>query len=125
MKYVSIALFLFFLQVSMAVINATGILPTNLQPATEWFEAVDDNQWADQDYVQGEIGESEIGLGDFVKGTIKFVEAFGLGIVWFPYTLERFGITSPFIYYFGLPVYILYFLAIAQFISNRGTKGMR
>jgi len=125
MKYLSIVLFLFMIQVSISVINGIGILHSELQPQAEWFDAIDNEQLANESYIQGEVSADSFGFGDFIKGFWYFIKAVGLGIISIPYTLGIFGLRSPFIYYFSIPVYFLYFLAVAQFLANRGTKSMR
>jgi len=125
MKYLSIVMFLFCLHVSLAVINATDIFSTTVTPQNSWFDDIDDNRLADEEYVQSQVDtDVSFGFGDFVKGIYYFVKALGWGILSVPYTLQIFGMQSPFIYYFSLPIYIIYFIAIAQFISNRATKSM-
>lgn len=124
MKYLSLVLFIFCLHISMSAINAVGFLHSNQQPLTNWFEQVDDSSLANASYVQGTVNTDSFGFGDFVKALFYFVLAFGFGIIAVPYTLAGFGLQAPFIYYFSLPIYILYLLAIAQFIGNRGTRGM-
>ncbi len=125
MKYLNIATFLFCLHVSLAILNATGVYSTELTPQTSWFDDVNDQELADANYAQSQVGQTiDYSLGDVVKGIFYFVKALGWGILSIPYTFQIFGVQAPFTYYFSLPVYIMYFLAIAQFISNRATKGM-
>ena len=129
MRYLSFVLFLFFIQLSLAVVNATDILQTEYQEQSDWFQDVNQKELADESYVQSQISPNveSFGFGDFIKGILYFVKAVGWGIISVPYTLNQFGITysNPLNYLFSLPIYFLYFLAIAQFISNRATKTMR
>lgn len=127
MKYLSIVLFIFFIHVSMAIVNTTGILSVEYQEQEDWFDDVKDDRLKDESYVQSQVSTSaeSFGFGDFIKGILYFVRAVGWGIISVPYTLGIFGLEYPYNYYFGLPVYFLYFLAIAQFIANRSTKTMR
>lgn len=125
MKYLKITMFFFLLQVSISVINALAIVDIEYQAQDDWFSSIDDEQLADESYVQGNLDTtSDFGFGDFIKGMWYFVKALGLGIISVPYTLGLFGLRAPFVYYFSVPVYFLYFLAIAQFIANRATKSM-
>lgn len=124
MRYVSIALFVFFLHISMALLNASQLTIVTKQTSSDWFDQTE--AMLDNTYDYTEVSSTyDFGFGDFIKGMWYFVQTFGFGIIWVPRTLQMFGIISPFSYYFSLPVYIIYVLGIAQFISNRNTKGMR
>jgi hypothetical protein len=113
------------IHVSGAVVNTLNFLDTQtLSPATEWFTTIDNNQLADESYVKSEVDTNTFGFGDFIKGIFYFVVAVGGGIIYVPYTLSSFGLQAPFVYYFSVPVYMLYFLALAQFIANRSTTVM-
>lgn len=126
MRFVVIALFIFSIQVSASLINSLGIMHYGVQPMDEWFNKVNSQQIEEETYSQGAVtsGSSDFGFGDFVKGLFYFIASFALGVIAVPYTLAQFGLTSPYIYIFSLPVYLIYFLAIAQFLANRGIKTM-
>lgn len=123
-KYYSLALFIFVLHVSMAVINATGVFPMAKQPMSEWFDKVNDDQLANEEYVQSSVSSTSVWgtIADFVKGLFYFIVALGLGIIAVPYTLGIFGMVAPFTYYFSLPFYLIYLVALAQIIANRAGK---
>lgn len=124
MKFYSLALFLFLLHVSMAIVNATAIFPMSKQPMTEWFDKVNDDQLSDEEYMQSSVSSTSVwgGIADFVKGLFYFILALGIGIIAVPYTLSIFGMIAPFTYYFSLPFYLIYIIAVAQLIANRATK---
>lgn len=124
MKFYSLALFLFLIHVSMAITNATDIFPMSRQPMTEWFDKVNDDQLADEEYMQSSVSSTSVfgAIADFVKGLFYFILALGLGIIAVPYTLSTFGLVAPFTYYFSLPFYLIYIIAVAQLIANRATK---
>lgn len=125
MKYFAIALLFFLIQCSASIVNATFIFTTVVQPQSDWIASVDKQQLANASYVQGDLSQTtNFGFGDFVKGIFYFVEAAGLGIISVPYTLSNFGMQSPFTYFFSVPVYFMYFLAIAQFVANRSMRSM-
>lgn len=126
MRFLGIVLFVFCLHVSIALVNSTGVFYSEVQAKSDWFIEIDDDSLADESYVQSQLGTTtdSYGVGDFVKGLWYFVKAFGWGIIAVPYSLGMFGLKAPFTYLVSLPVYLLYFLAIAQWISNRGTRNM-
>lgn len=126
MRYISIALLLLCIHVSGAFFNATSIFAPNMQTADNWFTKIDSNSIKDEEYIQSEAESSWISTaGDMAKGLFYFIITFAAGIVWVPFTMQSFGLTSPYIYYMSIPIYALYFLGIAQWISNRATKTMR
>jgi len=125
MRYLSVVVFIFCIHVSLAGLNAYGIYSTEVTPQQSWFNDVNADQLADAEYVQSQVENNvDFGFGDFIKGIFYFIAAVGWGVFAIPYTLSAFGVPPPFTYYFSLPVYFMYFIAIAQFLSNRGTKGM-
>jgi hypothetical protein len=126
MKYVAIALLVFLISVAAAFVNEIGLFNSSVQPQSDWFGNVDQAQIAGQEYNPGTVSDTgvDFGFGDFVKGLWYFIKAVGLAIVGIPYILASFGLKSPFIYIMSVPVYLIYIIGIAQFISNRGLKGM-
>lgn len=123
MRFVEIAILLFLLQVSFAIVNATGIYDTQLQPQNDWINDVDDQELANSSYVQSQVSSSTTDtFGDFVRGLYYFVKALGWAIISVPYTLGQLGMIAPYTYYLSAPVYFLYFLAIAQFIRGQDVE---
>jgi len=61
--------------------------------------------------------------GDFIKGLFWFLEAFVKGTILFPLTLKNFGVPSPIIYFFTIPLLFLYIMAIVQLVSGRSFGG--
>lgn len=125
MRYLAIVIFLLCVHVSAAFVNSVGVFDHGLNPADEWFNEIDDQRLKDESYIQSQV-ETDFwgGVGEFVKGLFYFIVTFAWGIIYVPYTLQGFGMVQPFIYYISIPVYALYFLAMAQLIANRSTKTM-
>jgi len=127
MKYVAIASFVFFINISMALTNATGLfIFDHSDPDTEWIQSVNEDELANEEYVKNEVGQDSDSwwLGDFIKGLWLFIKAFGMGVIAFSTTLSQFGLEYPFTYLLNACVYLIYFAGIAQFIANRNTKTM-
>ena len=61
--------------------------------------------------------------GDFLKGLFWFIEAFVKGTVLINVTLQNFGVPSNIIWYFSIPVYFMYAIAIVQLVSGRSFGG--
>jgi len=128
MKFYTIALFIFLVHISAAVINSMNITDAySIQPTQSWFDAVGQSSSQNQQYFQSSAQQSStasFGFGDFVKGFAIFVLTFAFGLVAVPYTMMQFGMDLGTATLFSLPVYLVYGGAIAQFISNRANKGM-
>jgi len=126
MKYYAIALLVFLISVAAAFTNELDLFNDKLNPQDDWFDNVDDAELAGQEYSQGTVSDTDInfGFGDFIKGLWYFIKSIGLAIVGVPYILAGFGLQAPFIYYVSIPVYLIYLIGIAQFISNRGIRNM-
>ena len=126
MKYYAIALLIFLINVSVAATNEMGILYTEIHPQDDWFGNVDNNALANENYVQSSVSSTStnFGFGEFAKGLWYFVKAIGLAIIGVPYVLAMFGLQSPYTYIFSLPIYLIYLVGIAQFVSNRALKTM-
>ena len=125
MKYTTIATFFLMIQISLALLTGIGLFNIDKEYSSDWFAKVDNAGLEAESYVSGEAKSPEVlGFGDFLKGLYTFVKNFGLAIVWVPKTFETFGMLSPLTYYFSLPIYFIYGIAIIQLISNRSFKGM-
>lgn len=127
MRYLAIAFFIFCIHGSIAITNATGIFDVAHPYASDWYSSLDATELSDAQYAESTVNSANtnFGFGDFVKGLYYFVLAVGLGIIWIPFTFEMFGLVAPFTYFFSVPIYFLYFVALAEWISNRSTGGMR
>lgn len=128
MKYVALATFLFFLNVSMAFVNASGLFVFQYANADEeWMGQVDEPELADESYatknVQGESSDWGL-LGDFVKGLWFFIKTFGMGVLNFGGMLSQFGLKYPFTWLLNLCVYVIYLLGLAQYIGNKNISTM-
>jgi len=118
-RYALFAIFIFCIHVSMALFNAGGIFHESYMPHQEWMDNVDEDRLSDTEYVQGQItAEYTFGFGDFVKALWYFVTALGLGIVVVPYTLTQFGFALNLAVLISMPVYMIYFVALAEFVRG-------
>lgn len=127
MKYIHLASFLFCLQLAMALINGLGFLDYHKQPKTDWINDVNQEELADAEYIQSSVDtetSTSFGFGDFIKGLWYLVQAIGLAVVAFPYTMYIFGVPAWINVIVSVSIYFIYFVGLAQFMSNRGTKTM-
>ena len=126
MKYATFVILIMCIHVSFAFVNAVGVFPYYMSPHEEWWSNIDQATLEEQSYIKGEVElDYDFGIGDFVKGFFYFIYSFGFGIIVIPYTLSCFGLSYPWFLYLSMPVYLLYFLALAQLLANRATKYMR
>ena len=124
MKVITIALTLFFLNLSMVMVSTLGIYNFNLAAEDLWRAEVEAAQTEQYNPDVGVDAAVSFGFGDFVTGFRTFVN-----ILWrvvnIGVTLELFGVDETIAGLFGLAGGIVYILGITQFIANRGTKGMQ
>ncbi len=124
MKVITIALTLFFLNLSMVMVSTLGIYNFDIAAEDLWRAEVESAQTEQYNPDVGVDAAVSFGFGDFVTGFRTFVN-----ILWrvvnVGETLKMFGVDAAIAGLFGLAGGIVYILGITQFISNRGTKGMQ
>lgn len=135
MRFITIALLLLLIQVSAGILNAVGFTSYAIQPDQESFDSIEDNI-VGREYVENLATEDtsvSFGFGDFFKGIFIFIDTVFWAVVNVKGTLEHFlcvnsacsaGVSSI-ARYISYVVYFIWGVAIAQFISNRATKGMQ
>jgi len=131
MKLFVLAVLLFLLNLSVVMVDTLGIYNTNIATDSSWRDDVEGiaEQEFDPD-ISADVSTS-FGFGDFVSGFKNFVDTL-FRIVNLGSTLKTFGLIdspncagcSAISNLFGLAGIIIYALGLAQFISNRSTKGM-
>lgn len=122
MKFVTIAIFMLCLNVSIAIVNAAEQFDYEMTPQEEWFREVDDAELKDANFFQNlftEVAEAMAIFTGFVKGLWFFVKMIAGGVIAVPWMLENLGVPDPYTYYFSLPIYMVYLLGLAQFLSGR------
>jgi hypothetical protein len=125
MRFVSIAVFLFCVHVSMAVVNSTGIFITTISPSQEWLSSTNQQQVQSQQYVPNQVQQSiDWSWGDVIKGVFFFVMSFGLSIVFLPWTFVQFGMSWSLAGLISAPFYLMYLFGWAQWLANRPEKNM-
>ncbi len=124
MKVITIALTLFFLNLSMVMVSTLGIYNFDIAAEDLWRAEVESAQTEQYNPDVGVDAAVSFGFGDFVTGFRTFVN-----ILWrvvnVGETLKMFGVDAAIAGLFGLAGGIVYILGITQFISNRGTKSMQ
>lgn len=131
MRFVSIALFLFFIQLSVGLFNAFNILDHSPEYQTDWVNSneTDLEQLKEEGYVRKLVNSviDYLDFGDFIKAINDFVSLFFRAVFSVKFTLRQFGIdeNSPIMFYIPKAVYMIYLVALIQLIGNRTLKGMR
>jgi hypothetical protein len=130
MKFITIAVFVLLLNVSMAVVNELGIVDSAYEktPTQEWFDVLGQDQLRDKEYVQTQVsGSTGFGFGH-IWSTVKSIFYFILVVVWgvvaVPYTLTELGLSLTLASLISIPVYVAYLLGLAEWIGGRQSKGM-
>ncbi len=124
MRIITIALILFFLNLSIVMFDTLGIYNVNIAAEDKWRENVEATKAQEFDPDVGLDAAVSFGFGDFFSGFKQFASAVGRAVR-VDTTLKMFGIDDTIANMFGFAVTILYIIGISQFISNRGTKGMQ
>lgn len=127
MKLLTIAYFLFFLQISFALMNATGVFVDSVAPQNNWINSVSDNTVNASDYSEDQIqSDNFVDLGlDTVRSLAAMTGNIAMSIISLPYTLQQLGVPNPFRTLISSAFYLIYIIGIAQFIGNRSTEGMK
>lgn len=128
MKYLAMVIFIFMIQVSASMVNYLSLEDSySVTPHKEFLNSVNKTVVKEESYVQeAQVNEPSVfdSIVDVVKALWYFVKIFGWGIISVPYTLKSFGLDATLAYFVSAPVYMLYFLAIAQWLGDKQMKGM-
>ena len=130
MKIIVIALMIFFLNLSVAMIDLLDIYVVNAPVDKKWLSEVESAVAVqslnyDPD-IAAEVSTS-FGFGDFVTGFLRFRDML-YRVVNVSATIRLFDSKNEWgaiPTFFGFAASIIYIVGIAQFISNRSTKGMQ
>lgn len=128
MRIINIVLMLFFINLSAAIVNSINMYEHyQIQADQMAIDDVKNSVSGDSEYFQNSAANNEnnnFSFGDFLKGFFMFIGTFALGMILCPYLMVQFGMDVSLAIMCSVPIYALYGLAIAQFISNRATKAM-
>ncbi len=125
MKLITLALMLFFLNLSAFLVNTAGVFPNYIFVAqSDWRDEVEGAKSGKFDPDVAADVTTSFGFGDFVTGFKQFVQIF-FRITFVGEQLKLFGLEEKIANVMSLGGIIIYLLGIAQFISNRGTKSMQ
>ena len=125
MRILLIAMIVFFLQISIGLVDVLNIFDYNIATQDDWVTETTSIQ--NQAYLKSDVTaevSTTFGFGDFIVGMKIFIDT-----IWrvlnIRQTLVLFGLNSALATIFTAIVFLLYGLGLAQFISNRSTKGMQ
>ena len=124
MKIITIALMLFFLNLSVVMLDELGIYQVSIAAEDKWRENVEATELEQFDPDVGVDAAVSFGFGDFFSGFKQFASMVGRAVR-VDTTLKMLGIDDTIANMFRLAVTIVYIIGVAQFISNTGTKGMQ
>ena len=120
MRVIIIALMLFFLNLSVVMLDTLDIFNYNIAAEDQWRTEVDAAKTDKFDPDQA----LQLPFGDFFTGARTFISMIWR-VVNIGETLKLFGVDSVIANLFGLAGGIIYFLGLAQFIAKTPTKGMQ
>ena len=124
MRLFVLAMTMFLLNLSVVIVDELGIYNINIATDSQWRDDIESVQSQRFDPDLSVDVSTSFGFGDFVSGFSLVVKIL-FRIVFIGTTLELFGVDARIAFFFGLGGIIIYGLGAAQFISNRGTKGMQ
>lgn len=126
MKIYTIAIFLFCIQISIALIEVSGVFDSNYAYNSQWVQEQGSIAYNESflDYQVGGETDVSFSVGDFFKGLWLFIKSLAKTIIIFPYVLVQFGVPSFMAGLLSAPVYLVYIASLIQFIANRQFEGM-
>ncbi|HDY89803.1 MAG TPA: hypothetical protein ENH82_17015 [bacterium] len=127
MKIIVIAMMMFFLNLSVAMVDVLGIYDYNTVTSNQWNTDIDSAKSEQYDPDIAADVQTSFGFGDFVSG-FRFFRDIIFRAVNVSATIRLFDTNNEWgsiPTFFGFAVTFLYILGLAQFISNRSTKGMQ
>ncbi len=120
MRIILLALMLFFLNLSIVMVDILGIYNINIATSDNWNKEVEQAKTDTFDPDQAVT----LPFGDFFSGARTFI-----AMIWrvtlVGETLKLFGVDDLIANAFSLAGAIVYFLGLSQFISRVSTKGMQ
>jgi hypothetical protein len=129
-RYLTIIIFVFLLNMSLGVVNVLqaeeGLFATySVAEQKEWGRSLNDTV-QEGDYAQADVSEPSIfeSILDVAHSFYLFVKTFAWGVIYIPGVLRGFGIPGVIANLVAGGVWLLYLMAIAQWIGNKQTRGM-
>ncbi|MCH8003895.1 MAG: hypothetical protein IH934_04675 [Nanoarchaeota archaeon] len=125
MRVIIIAMLVFFLNLSVQIVDVLNIYQFNIPTQGGWNDEVSNIE--NRQYLRSDVTadvSTSFGFGDFIVGMNIFID-FIYRVLFISATLKLFGTPATIANLVSLPVFLLYGLGLAQFIANRGTKGMQ
>lgn len=121
MRITAILIFLVSLSFANAMIGSLGLFDTHPEfYDSQFIESINETVM-DQSYGGASVSgaNQQFGVGDFIAGLFLFVEIFFTGL-FLPYRiLVGFGLSTTVSLMFTFPIYLVYIIAIIQFLSGR------
>lgn len=128
MKFYTITLMMFLINIAAAVVNTAGMFDGyQVQPQQGWIDDSAVVGLKDEQYFQSVAAQdvsNNLGFGDFVKGFWLFITTMVLGVVAPFYLLSQFGMPVQLAILLSGPIYIVYLAGLSQYLANRGFKTM-
>ena len=123
MRVFVLAMMLFLFNLSVVMVDTLGIYDEGIPVTDKWQNEVDAAKEGRFDPDISADVSASFGFGDFISGFKIFVSAI-FRVTFMGETLKLFGIDNTIANLFSAAGGIIYILGVAQFISNRGMKGM-
>jgi len=121
MRITILVLMVLCINLSLALVSSFGLFNNSAVAYDKQLINDLNDTVANQDYLGTNVQTTTTttGFGDFITGLYTFIKVFFEG-VFLPFRMmENFGIDSAIAIYMSFPVYLVYMVAIIQFISGR------
>lgn len=127
MKFLTIVTLLLLIHVCGGILNVVNLYNGNLVVDEESLQEIQNDVVVGQSYITNPVSEdtsTNLGFGDFFKGLLVFIKTIWWGVISVKGTLTSLGVPEEIARWIGYIIYFIYGIAIANYISNRSTKGM-
>lgn len=125
MKVYEIVLFIFLINIMIALANATFLFNVHLVPNQEFINTIN-NTYQNASFYDSPVSQEGF-LGDFwgvLKSIGYFATIFAVGVAFPGYVLIQFGVPVTIALIISVPVWFLYVVGFIQLIRGAGFEGM-
>ena len=127
MKFYTLAMLLFMLNVSMALINYVDVMNYQTAYQSDWINEVGNLESINQSYAPSsvETDTESTAFGNFKKGACMCLTTLFYATIGFPMMFRNFGLDWGLALLISAPIYVIYIIGLVQFFSKQPLGGMR
>ena len=125
MKVLTFAILMLCIQISAAIVNYAGGFQATITPQGQLFGQMQSQTGYSPGAGPVQNDNVQVSGMDFIWAIPRFVAMLALSLVAIPWLLSQFGVPLGLSVLVSIPMYMLYTIALIQFISNRNFEGMK